>query len=459
MYQGRGFRVGRSIRRRHESEEESIVLNPDLGVTGVLREVLPILCRQDGIPKGRRLGYLNSAVKAIGKINTRNNIKKSHSKDEQSNVFEDALPSKANGTSPPSQLDFGEEILSREQYFFLLRCCLVHEGKEIRAAGLRLMRYLVQMPEDVQALKTVNAVPLIIRCMDIMVDNEIERVQSLRLARRMLLVAPDIFPLALARCLAAIARDGAKERDRLLRSALATLNEMAILNTGVFVNCGGVSVLLHNVLDRAMPRINEALLGAILFLLNTPEWRPHCMQLHQILAPFSDFHYKHTSYDLDYYSKSEERELRTQAGRLAVLVALRSWPGLISFCQPDTSALKSLVALLYLNHEDTTKAIIELLYELFRIPMGEWTSDFDEALAEHLSFSTCDTDLWRLHEGFVAAEARVVLPHIAKYRPNLIQNHLALVLYTLMCVDLFPALCEVIVSSSTPLSVRTTILL
>lgn len=77
----------------------------------------------------------------------------------------------------------------------------------------------------------------------------------------------------------------------------------AILNPRVFVECGGVGVVLHNVLDCAMPRINEALLGAVLYLLNTPQWRPHCTELHQILAPFSDFNYKHTSYDLEYYSK------------------------------------------------------------------------------------------------------------------------------------------------------------
>lgn len=71
----------------------------------------------------------------------------------------------------------------------------------------------------------------------------------------------------------------------------------------MFVECGGVGVVLHNILDCAMPRINEALLGAILFLVNTPLWRPHCSELHQILAPFSDFNYKHTSYDLEYYSK------------------------------------------------------------------------------------------------------------------------------------------------------------
>ncbi|KAG7156669.1 rapamycin-insensitive companion of mTOR-like [Homarus americanus] len=459
MYQGRGIRTGRSLRRRHENEEDNIVFALERGVSGVVREVLGVVCRQDGIPKGRRLSYLNAAVRSISKITSSNQSKKSSYSGEEKKMFDDMVSSNEKSTSPQPQVDFGEEVITKEQYFCLLRCCLVHEGKEVRAGGLRLLRYLIQTPEDVQALITVNTVPLIIRCMDIMLDNQIERVQSLRLARRMLQVAPSLFPVSLARCLIAIARDGAKERDRLLRSALATLNEMAVLNTAVFVECGGVGVLLHNILDCAMPRINEALLGAILYLLNTPEWRPHCAQLHQILAPFSDFHYKHTSYDLEYYSKSEERDLRTQAGKLAVLVCLRSWSGLVSLCQPDTAALRSLIALLYPNHEDTRKTIIELLYELFRVPFVNWVGDYEEALAQHGSVSSSDTDTWRLHESFVAAEARAVLPHIAKYRANLIQNHLALVLYTLICVDLFPALCEVIVTSSAPVSVKTTILL
>ncbi|KAK8396470.1 hypothetical protein O3P69_005488 [Scylla paramamosain] len=454
MYHGRAFRAGRPLRKRQDSEDE-IQLDTGRGVSGVLREVLSVVCQHNGIPKSRRLGYLNEAVRAIVKILSLNQTKKSPLTEEPSDPPEERVPA----TLPPATLDFGEEEFTREQYFCLLRCCLVQDGREIRAGGLRLLRYLIFTKEDVQALMAVNVIPLIIRCMDIMLDNQVERVQALRLARRLLMVAPDLFPLSLARCLVAIARDGAKERDRLLRSALATLNEMAILNTQVFVECGGVGVVLHNVLDCAMPRINEALLGAILYLLNTPQWRPHCSELHQILAPFSDFNYKHTSYDLDYYSKSEERELRTQAAKLAVLVCLRSWPGLVSLCQPSTAALKSLVALLYPNHEETRKAIIELLYELFRVPLVDWTGDYDEALATYKNLSASDTDLWRLHESFVAAEARAILPHIAKYRPNVIQNHLALVLYTMMCVDLFPALCEVIVSSSAPLSVRTTLLL
>lgn len=48
-----------------------------------------------------------------------------------------------------------------------LRCCLVHEGKEVRAGGLRLLRYLVQSAEDVEALIAVNTVPLIVRCVSV----------------------------------------------------------------------------------------------------------------------------------------------------------------------------------------------------------------------------------------------------------------------------------------------------
>lgn len=35
---------------------------------------------------------------------------------------------------------------------------------------------------------------------------------------------------------------------------------------------------------------------------------------------------------------------------------------------------------------------------------------------------------WRLMEGFVAEEGKALLPHLAKTRPNLVENHMALVL-------------------------------
>lgn len=53
-----------------------------------------------------------------------------------------------------------------------------------------------------------------------------ERVQALRLCRRILLVNPDSFPATLGRCVVALALDGTKEKDRLVRASFALLAEL-----------------------------------------------------------------------------------------------------------------------------------------------------------------------------------------------------------------------------------------
>ena len=61
------------------------------------------------------------------------------------------------------------------------------------------------------------------------VDNLAERAQALRLCRKLLLIDPCSFPLALGRSLVALALDGyGKEKDRLFRASLAILAELCI---------------------------------------------------------------------------------------------------------------------------------------------------------------------------------------------------------------------------------------
>ena len=60
-----------------------------------------------------------------------------------------------------------------------------------------------------------------------------ERVQALRLVRKMAFVGPKHFPLSLVRSLVAIAEDGKKECDRLYRICLACLCELSVLNSQV----------------------------------------------------------------------------------------------------------------------------------------------------------------------------------------------------------------------------------
>ncbi|RXG72546.1 Rapamycin-insensitive companion of mTOR [Armadillidium vulgare] len=332
---------------------------------------------------------------------------------------------------------------------FKFRCILLHKRKEVRAAGLRLLRYITKTEEDVKCLIRSNSIPLIVRCIDICIDNHCERLHGIRLARHILFVAPQEFQNGLARSLIAIAKDGSRDRDKLLRSAQAIVNELAILNPQVFVECGGVSSTLYGILDCPYPRVNEALMGSLLFLLNDPNWRTSCSQFHMIMAPFSDIHYRHHEYDLE-YSKNEEREMRVQSSCYAILAAIRSWPGFITLYQPQDRTLQSLIDLLRLPN---------FLYDLFRIPMGPSHDDYDKALAERSVVKPLDPDAWKLHEGFVVAEAKVLLPHIAKFRPNLIQNYFSLILYTLIKKGLLSSLCEVVITSSQSLSIKATILI
>lgn len=64
------------------------------------------------------------------------------------------------------------------------------------------------------------------RCLDVLVDNLAERVQVLRLCRRLLLLHPSSFPGTLGGAIVALALDGGKEKDRLVRACLALLAEL-----------------------------------------------------------------------------------------------------------------------------------------------------------------------------------------------------------------------------------------
>jgi len=58
--------------------------------------------------------------------------------------------------------------------------------------------------------------------------------------------------------------------------------------------------------------------------------------------------------------------------------------------------------------------MLELFYTLLRLPLPDWTDE--------LSVAICATDpsrvqdAWKLQEGYVAMEAKAILPHVSKFR-------------------------------------------
>ncbi|XP_021912957.1 rapamycin-insensitive companion of mTOR isoform X2 [Zootermopsis nevadensis] len=417
MFRGRILRSGRSTRSRHDSEDE-VQLDFSKDANENAREILSHICKKQGLTEGKRFSYLSAFVKLITK----------------------------------SDIGAGGLGYSIEDLQCCLRVALVHEASQVRAAALRAVRYLLKEEKDVRILNKLRYPCLICRSLDLMLRNDSERVQALRLVRRMLVLAPMDFPISLVRSLVSLANGAAEEKDRMLRSCLATLAEICVLNPDSFISCGGVSAVIRNLLDCQMPRIAESLCGVLLFLLNSPATRSQagiCLQ--SLAAPYCDFH-------LNSDRNRDEREVQFHCSRLVLLSVLRSWPGILHFCHPaNSSGLRSLVNILYLKQLEVRKGILDLLYELLGLPQPEWTDEFSVALEAVDPSHPRDT--WKLQDGFISAEGRDILPHLSRFRPNIVEIHLAILLYTFVQAGLLEAIVEVIVSSDTFICVRASVLL
>lgn len=128
-----------------------------------------------------------------------------------------------------------------------------------------------------------------------------ERIQSLKMMRHILFIAPQHFSYILVRPLISVALRPVEETDRLLKACLAVLCEICsytvvcnhfprsgcfqqffllfllfyvgVLNSTVFIECDGVRALLRNTIMIPSSHMVEAICGALLFLLNKPASR------------------------------------------------------------------------------------------------------------------------------------------------------------------------------------------
>ena len=71
----------------------------------------------------------------------------------------------------------------------------------------------------------------------------------------------------------------------------------------------------------------------------------------------------------------------------------------------------------------------------------DWTEEVDVAVKT--ADPSASKDAWKLGEGFVAAEGRDILPHLSKSRPNLLENHMCVLLSAYLECELPKALVQV----------------
>uniref|UniRef100_A0A8C2H9N9 RPTOR independent companion of MTOR, complex 2 a n=2 Tax=Cyprinus carpio TaxID=7962 RepID=A0A8C2H9N9_CYPCA len=281
------------MRGRNDSGEENVPLDLTREPSDNMREILQNVARSHGVSNMRKLGHLNNFVKLLNSV--------SHCEEKLGFTYEEII--------------------------ICLRVALLNEVKEVRAAGLRALRYLIHDSSVLQKVLQLQVDYLISRCIDIQQSNEVERTQALRLVRKMITVNAQLFPSSLTNSLIAVGNDGLQERDRMVRACIAIICELALKNPEIVAQRGGLNTILKNVIDCQLSRINEALITTILHLLNHPHTRQYIhadVELEQILAPYTDFHYRHNPDTAEAQIK-EDREARFLSSKMAIVAAFRSW--------------------------------------------------------------------------------------------------------------------------------------
>lgn len=266
--------------------------------------------------------------------------------------------------------------------------------------------------------------------------------------------------VSLLNSVVSVANDGFIVKDKLFNVCLSTICELVIQDPYLASQIGGVSCLLRNVPQfHGHPRINEALVATILNVFNFPSTRPLIrvnMDLEQMLVPFTDLEYK---VSLEMRGRFDAgSDVKYGACKLALGTILRSWSGIFYLCSSSSRGLQSLFSMLGLSNMETRKEILDVFYDVFRFSVPEWTDDFNAAL-KSIAALPKTMDLWKLVNGFVAEEAKSILPHLNLSRLNLIDNHMSFILCCFINQGILEAVTEAVISSDKHVCVRATILL
>lgn len=414
-----------SGQRLEQHPEDAPLLDLSKDTVENMRELLSEITRKEHISTSKRMGYLNNFSKFVQSV--------------------------------PPTANFG---LTSNEVAACLRVSLINPAKEVRAASFRAFRYLLNDEDSLSVFLNQRIDIFIIRSLDLPPAAEVERVQALRLVRKMVYLCPHLFPMSLAMVLSSISCNASQEKDCMSRACLATLCELAVQNIEIGSYSGVIGAIISTTLDCSIPRMNEALISTILYLFNHPKHRcfvRRMVGLEAILAPFTDLYYMYTS-DLPDNLIEEDRLNRMESTKLALVAILKSWPGLINFCDPDSNSLKSLLGVFRLPNSEIRKTIIDTLYDVFCLRRPKDTDDFMLALQSVDPSSMQDN--WKLTESFLLAEANAVLPHRAKStRVNLIESYVSLILYAFFEAGILEHLVQVITTSDDIICIQGSILL
>ncbi|KAG6977771.1 hypothetical protein JG688_00000024 [Phytophthora aleatoria] len=224
-----------------------------------------------------------------------------------------------------------------------------------RAGALRALRYAISSSGSIKHFVDLNLPVFVVRSLEREQKHLAERVQALKVVRRIMEIDAAQMPTGLVASLTAIA--GHKD-DNMRRVCLETLRELALLNVEVVAEANGTKILVDAILEPSFQDLADSLLMTLLLILNEPSTRKFIepfVDSQVLLAPFTDT-------DLP---AGNERRQRWMASRNAIVTMMRSWTGMVVLTS-NPQGLQSLIQLLVRPvGEDVQKAVLSTICEIF----------------------------------------------------------------------------------------------
>ncbi|RHY07534.1 hypothetical protein DYB25_005258 [Aphanomyces astaci] len=194
----------------------------------------------------------------------------------------------------------------------------------VRTAALRVLRYsMINCASTAQAIKLV-----LIRAFPILLIRDAklvgERIQALKVVRRLMDIDASQVPTSVVRSVVAIANH---KEDNLRRVALETLRELAIANVSVVMQCNGIKTLVDCILDPTCQycfvwKGSIELLSEILHLSARLLPDQHCAMLLALPQLVATTAYSQVDYLADLQTKPpEDRLQRERAIRSSEMLA------------------------------------------------------------------------------------------------------------------------------------------
>ncbi|KAF8466401.1 Rapamycin-insensitive companion of mTOR, N-term-domain-containing protein [Kalaharituber pfeilii] len=317
---------------------------------------------------------------------------------------------------------------------------LLHENREVIAAGYRITRYAITDIESLRTIRKLQTDYLTICSLAKDPKNTVEREQALKFIRAFIEVKGGVSEISRG-VVRAIVSCAEQENDRLRGICLETLAELLILDASLVVGAGGIRIL-SQVLYEGPYELSDTLCLAFLYLLDMPATRKYIRAGHDMEVVFSAF--------TDSYQKPNvEEKLRSSAKVISSM--LKSWPGLICLSMFEMRALRSLVDSLRIPSSGVRDIILELLFDIFRIKSPSWSSTF---LAGRRL-----TTYGRVAN--LKSESKDPSPgkHDDENQSNLVEHFIALLLEVFVEAGLLKSLMTLVEDNSDPAIVRKTTLL